>query len=76
MSEYSLIKCIKLVEDELHDIYKSGYTDYDLLCKIQHLCNDISYSNDFKNLSYTEIEKLMEVFKEVFEEKFLFTRKV
>lgn len=76
MSKTSLNKCIKTVKNELNDIYNSGITDYELLCKLHYLCNDISDTEDFKNLRFLEIEELTDVFKETLEEKFLITRKV
>lgn len=76
MTKTSLNKCIKTVKDELNNIYNSGETDFELLSKIQYMIDDISHSDDFKNLTYIEIEKLTDVLQKVFEEKFLFTRKV
>ena len=76
MTKTSLNKCIKTVKDELNNIYNSGETDFELLSKIQYLIDDISHSDDFKNLTYIEIEKLTDVLQEVLEEKFIFTRKV
>lgn len=76
MSKTSLNKCIKTVKNELNDIYNSGVTDYDLLCKLHHLCNDISNMDDFKNLRFLEIEELTDIFVEILEEKFIITRKV
>lgn len=76
MTKTSLNKCIKTVKDELNNIYNSGETDFELLSKIQYMIDDISHSDDFKNLTYIEIEKLTDALQEVFEEKFLFTRKV
>lgn len=76
MTKTSLNKCIKTVQNELNNIYNSGETDFELLSKLQHLIYDISQSDDFKNLTYIEVDKLTDVLQEVFEEKFLLTRKV
>lgn len=76
MTKLCLNKCIRIVKNEMNDIYNSGITDYELFCKLNNLCRNISYSDDFKTLSFLEIERLIDVFSETLEEKFLITRKV
>lgn len=76
MTKTCLNKCIRTVKHEMNDIYNSGITGYDLFYKLDHLCRDISDSDDFKTLTFLEIESLLDVFIEILDENFLITRKV
>lgn len=76
MTKACLLRILKTMKDSMNDIYNSGVTHYELFCKLNHLCRDISESEDFKCLSILETKQVIDEFKELLEEKFMILRKV